>query len=115
MANERKDRVLERKKKENKDVGSPMPATVEFFRESTTLQKEFHCKLTTVSKIIEDYNLNEVDMVKVDVERSEVDVLLGIKPQHWAKIRQFVIEVEVCSFCFVQTQLTSDKRTIKTI
>lgn len=36
-----------------------------------------------------------VDLLKIDVEGSEVDVLGGIDPGHWPLIRQVVIEVEV--------------------
>ncbi|HUZ23602.1 MAG TPA: FkbM family methyltransferase [Streptosporangiaceae bacterium] len=36
-----------------------------------------------------------VDLLKIDVEGSEVDVLRGIDPEHWPLIRQAVIEVEV--------------------
>ncbi len=32
-------------------------------------------------------------MLKVDVERSELDVLLGIEEQDWQKIKQVVLEV----------------------
>jgi FkbM family methyltransferase len=35
-----------------------------------------------------------VDLLKVDVEGAELDILLGIDPQHWALIDQVVIEVQ---------------------
>lgn len=35
----------------------------------------------------------QVDLLKVDVERAELDVLSGISPDDWHKIQQVVLEV----------------------
>jgi FkbM family methyltransferase len=51
------------------------------------------CQMKTVSEIIREYNIQNIDLLKVDVERSELDVLLGIAEQDWAKIKQVVIEI----------------------
>ncbi len=34
-----------------------------------------------------------MDLLKVDVEGAELDVLRGVDPQDWARIRQVVVEV----------------------
>ncbi len=36
------------------------------------------CELRTVSQIIRKHNIQQIDLLKVDVERSELDVILGI-------------------------------------
>jgi FkbM family methyltransferase len=51
------------------------------------------CQMKTVSEIIREYSIQNIDLLKVDVERSELDVLLGIAEQDWAKIKQVVIEI----------------------
>lgn len=51
------------------------------------------CPMQTVSEIIRDHQVQQIDLLKVDVERSELDVLLGIEPQDWHKIQQVVVEV----------------------
>ncbi|BAZ25546.1 methyltransferase [Kalymmatonema gypsitolerans NIES-4073] len=51
------------------------------------------CQLRTVSEIIREYDVQQIDLLKVDVERSELDVLLGIEEQDWQKIKQVVMEV----------------------
>jgi FkbM family methyltransferase len=51
------------------------------------------CELTTVSSFLREQELGSVDLMKVDVERAELDVLAGIEHQDWAKLRQIVIEV----------------------
>jgi amino acid adenylation domain-containing protein/FkbM family methyltransferase len=51
------------------------------------------CPLTTVSAVLERHHLDRVDLLKVDVEKSELAVLEGIKAADWAKIRQVIVEV----------------------
>lgn len=51
------------------------------------------CYLKTLSEIIREQNVVQIDLLKVDVERSELDVLLGIEEQDWQKIKQVVVEV----------------------
>jgi FkbM family methyltransferase len=49
--------------------------------------------LRTVSEIIRKYDVQQIDLLKVDVEKNELDVLLGIQEQGWQKIKQVVMEV----------------------
>lgn len=51
------------------------------------------CELRTVSEIIREQGVKQIDLLKVDVEKSELDVLLGIAEEDWSKIKQVVIEV----------------------
>lgn len=51
------------------------------------------CDLRTVSQIIREHNIQKIDLLKVDVERSELDVILGIEREDWQKIKQVVMEI----------------------
>jgi len=55
--------------------------------------EEFDCELKTLSQIISDENIEKVDLLKIDVEKSELDVLEGISEKDWKKIKQLVLEV----------------------
>jgi len=55
------------------------------------------CRVTTLSAVIEDYGIKAIDLLKLDAEKSELDVLLGIEERHWGLIRQIVMEVEEVS------------------
>lgn len=50
------------------------------------------CPITTISKLMEDYQITHIDLLKVDVEGSELQVLQGIQPHHWPHIKQVVLE-----------------------
>ncbi|MGH9348038.1 MAG: amino acid adenylation domain-containing protein [Vicinamibacterales bacterium] len=51
------------------------------------------CRLTTLSRVIEEQGLASIDLLKIDVEKSELDVLHGIDDPDWPKIRQISMEV----------------------
>lgn len=55
--------------------------------------EEVLCQLRTLSEIIQEYEVQQIDLLKVDVEKSELDVLLGVKEEDWLKIKQVVVEV----------------------
>jgi len=51
------------------------------------------CPIQTVSEIMRQRHVEAVDLMKIDVEGSELDVVRGIDEQDWPKIKQFVVEV----------------------
>lgn len=51
------------------------------------------CQLRTLSQIIREQALQKIDLLKVDVEKSELDVLLGVETADWQKIKQVFVEV----------------------
>ncbi|HJP91740.1 MAG TPA: amino acid adenylation domain-containing protein [Pyrinomonadaceae bacterium] len=53
----------------------------------------FDCALTTISDVICQQQVETIDLLKVDAEKSELDILNGIREEDWNKIRQIVLEV----------------------
>ena len=51
------------------------------------------CPLTTVSAVMRARGIEHIDLLKVDVEKSEVPVLNGIDADDWPRIRQVIVEV----------------------
>jgi amino acid adenylation domain-containing protein/FkbM family methyltransferase len=50
-------------------------------------------EMSTLSEVIDAEGLERIDLVKIDVERSEYDGLAGLREEHWHRIAQFAIEV----------------------
>src|SRR6266550_718609 len=50
------------------------------------------CNLKTLSQVIREEGIERIDLLKIDVEKSELDVLAGIEEDDWTKISQIVIE-----------------------
>jgi amino acid adenylation domain-containing protein/FkbM family methyltransferase len=47
----------------------------------------------TISDVIRGHDVSHIDLLKIDVEKGEYPVLLGIESEHWGLIDQIVIEV----------------------
>jgi hypothetical protein len=50
-------------------------------------------RMTTLSQVLREYDVAQVDLLKIDVEKSEAEVLAGVDPDDWPRIRQVVMEV----------------------
>jgi len=51
------------------------------------------CSLRPLSEVIRELGLRKIDLLKIDAQKSELDVLSGIDPEHWPRIGQVVVEV----------------------
>ena len=56
--------------------------------------KTVTAQLRTLSGVILEQGIDRIDLLKINVEKSELDVLQGLGPADWPKIRQAVIEVD---------------------
>lgn len=51
------------------------------------------CQLRTISEVLQEQNIDKINLLKINVEKDELDVLHGIQPQDWQKIEQIVVKV----------------------
>jgi FkbM family methyltransferase len=56
--------------------------------------ESFSAELKTLSSVIKQERIESIDLLKINVEKSELDVLKGIEDQDWGKIKQMVVEVD---------------------
>jgi FkbM family methyltransferase len=52
----------------------------------------YTCPLKTLSEVIREHDVEHIDLLKVDAEKSEIDVLTGIEEEDWSKIKQIALE-----------------------
>ena len=57
-------------------------------------QQIYPCRVRRLSDVIAENGVQHIDLLKIDVERAELDVLRGIDPADWDKIEQVVVETE---------------------
>lgn len=55
--------------------------------------RTYQCQLISVSDIIRENRLEKIQLLKIDAEKSELEILRGIEDQHWPLIDQIVVEV----------------------
>ena len=51
------------------------------------------CEIRTVSDIVQEHGIDRIDLLKVDVEKAELEVLKGVDAADWPKVQQVVMEV----------------------
>ena len=52
---------------------------------------------TDLSSLLETYAIDRVDLLKINTEGAELEVLRGVRAEHWCRIRQVCLEVERAS------------------
>ena len=55
--------------------------------------RTYDCPVRTLSEVIGEHGLTHIDLLKIDVEKSEHHVLAGLADEDFAKIDQIVVEV----------------------
>ena len=53
---------------------------------------EYPAQLRTLSEVIAEEGVTRIDLLKIDVQRAELDVLRGIGDEHWPLVEQVVME-----------------------
>ena len=68
------------------------------------------CELRTLSMVLREESLPRVDLLKLDVEKAELDVLRGIDEPDWHRIQQVVAEVhDMRGRCQVISQMLTTR------
>jgi amino acid adenylation domain-containing protein/non-ribosomal peptide synthase protein (TIGR01720 family)/FkbM family methyltransferase len=55
--------------------------------------ENFVCQMKRISDVIREHRIERIDLLKIDVQKSELEVLKGIDEGDWSKIEQVVLEV----------------------
>ena len=80
----------------NSETSVAAEAVEEYVNELTAdrLRRTTHeCRLTSVSEMIREHQIAKIDLLKIDAEKSELDIIQGIDDRDWPKIAQLVIEI----------------------
>lgn len=56
-------------------------------------EQHHRVQVVALGDVIDEYGVEEVGLLKIDVERGELAVLRGIRDDQWSRIRQVVAEV----------------------
>jgi natural product biosynthesis luciferase-like monooxygenase protein/FkbM family methyltransferase len=85
--------VIDQLRREGADAAMSDEEIGEWLAESFRSQT-FECRLRTLSEVIREEGIAQIDLLKIDVEKSECLVLGGIADEDWPKIQQIAIEVD---------------------
>jgi amino acid adenylation domain-containing protein/FkbM family methyltransferase len=90
-------------------VAEDLAADISELLEDRFRAKTQSAELKTLSTVIAEEGLDRIDLLKINVEKSELDVLRGINDADWQKIRQMVIEVDLSQSLEPITGLLEEK------
>lgn len=54
--------------------------------------RQSQCRLSTVSTVLREAGVDRINLLKIDAERSELEILGGVDESDWPKIDQIVME-----------------------
>ncbi len=79
---------------EKSGAGADLPAEqIEEVLRDYLRTETFPVELVALSDVIREHGVEHIDLLKVDAEKSEVEILRGLLPEDWRKIDQVVLEV----------------------
>ena len=74
-------------------TGEAAPELLEELLDHRLRHEEVDCPVRTVSSVIREHDVRRIDLLKVDAEKSELEVLQGVDDEHWPLIHQVAAEV----------------------
>jgi FkbH-like protein/FkbM family methyltransferase len=74
-------------------AGESMEEYVDELTADRLRRRTHECRLTSVSEMIRENQIDKIDLLKIDAEKSELDIIRGIEDRDWLKIDQIVIEI----------------------
>lgn len=51
------------------------------------------CQMQTLSRVVREHGIERIDLLKIDVEKAELEIFRGIEDQDWPRIQQVVVEL----------------------
>lgn len=85
--------ILEAEMRSGKEGIADLMAYSEEFLDERFKMESYECSLRRLSDVIREHEVERIDLLKIDVQKSEMDVLEGIDEEDWGKIEQIVLEV----------------------
>ena len=63
-----------------------------FQKDYLKILKKLNCQTISLSYFIKKKGISKIDLLKIDAEKSEIDILKGINKKDWKKIKNIIIE-----------------------
>lgn len=85
--------IVYNQEKQGDSVSIDTQYDLDEFAKQRLINQKIECDMITLSDVISKNHIEKIDLIKIDVQKSELDVLNGIDEKHWKLIHQFAIEV----------------------
>jgi FkbM family methyltransferase len=75
------------------NMGGNAEEAQDLLRLRDAAEQTFSVPVTTLTEVFKQQNVGTIDLLKIDVERAELEVLEGVSDELWPCIRRIVMEV----------------------
>ncbi|WP_326654241.1 FkbM family methyltransferase [Streptomyces sp. NBC_01750] len=75
------------------NTGGNAQEALDLLRLRDAAEQSFSVPTTTLTEVFKEHNVGTIDLLKIDVERAEIEVLDGVNGELWPRIRRIVMEV----------------------
>jgi len=65
---------------------------IEYFIKDHMNSRQVECATVALSDLIAEQGISKIDLLKIDAEKSELEIINGIRQQDWEMIKQIVVE-----------------------
>jgi len=89
--------------------GMPTSQERDLLNQRLSAYTRLQCQFTTLTRVLSQANITQIDLLKIDVEGAELAVLKGIADNDWPKIRQIVLEIHSANELQAILTLLEDK------
>ena len=86
-------RFLENEAKEGKSGAADLLDNADEVLAGRFVGQRETCRLRRLSEVLREQAIGQIDLLKIDVQRAEMEVLGGLENDDWARIDQVVMEV----------------------
>jgi hypothetical protein len=86
-------RILENLGEMEDTRGAALLSASREYLDERLLTLSYTCERRTLSDVLAETGTETVDLLKIDVQKSELEVLAGIVAADWPKIRQVAVEL----------------------
>lgn len=86
-------RMMETERQEGVAGIDELIGIAEDFLDERFRSEPFECRLRPLSDVIAEEEVEWIDLLKIDVQKAELEVLQGIRDEHWSRIGQIAMEV----------------------
>ena len=76
-------------------------------RRALSVSQRYKCQMATLSTLLDEWQVDKIDLLKIDIQGSEVDAFQGLRPEHWEKIDSIAMEVNTFLGQSVDTDICS--------
>ena len=85
--------ILDNLKANSAKQTEDLSGTGQYYLDQRLIAETFRTRVRRLSRVCSELGIDNIDLLKIDVQKAELEVLEGIEAEDWPRVHQLVIEV----------------------